>query len=297
MDIRTKITQVDQQNRDGSFRQDIISRLRVGDRLYLEDYTSDRFPYAIGVETRDYELCGFLGERAAKEIIDSETALNDAYVTVDAISSDNNGLLSCAISISRETKQHEPSSTEKANKANPIKQKKRKRSKVLSVITFGILGFLALAVVLSMTLGRDIPTQATKTQVVFDAMRFWEDDNLPISEDALIAMLGQPDSTEEWNDVKPDHTYLIKNLYYGNDTYSIYEGRLRSIQLLDVNIPFSSRGEILGMFGLKHNPSTEAFFSGIAYREYDCGVPSFWVQLMTLDTLNTILITYNELFI
>lgn len=296
MNVRARIMNTDRVNQDGTKRQDILARLQPGDRLYLEDYSSEQFPYAIGVETRDYELCGFLSERAAQEFLERREPLNTYNVYVESIT-DDSGQLNCSVSVSLPTGQPQPAAED--TKKQPTGRKKTKRNKnqkkkrKTGVIVLSVLfAFFALVAVLASQYGDSTPKD--KDVPVFDAMKFWESDGLPIRETALIEMMGPPDSVEEWNDEREDAVYRIKDLYYGNDTYSFYEGRLRSLQLIDAKIPYSSRSAILGMFNLRQTSKSETNYTGVAYRVSNCGVPSFWVQSMDDKHLDIIRIIYND---
>lgn len=99
MSIRAKLLLTDRQNSDGTHRQDVLRRLQVGERLYLEDYASDRFPHAVGVENHNYELCGYLADRIAQEVADSRVPLSEIKTVVSEILRDNNGDLICYASI------------------------------------------------------------------------------------------------------------------------------------------------------------------------------------------------------
>ncbi|MDL2318539.1 DUF5067 domain-containing protein [Eubacteriales bacterium OttesenSCG-928-A19] len=99
MSIRARIMSSNRKNSDGTHRQDIIAGLQPGDRLYLEDYSSEQYPGTIGVETHEYKLCGFLSSRVADEILAQQTPLADIPVTVDDIQEREDGTLSCIITI------------------------------------------------------------------------------------------------------------------------------------------------------------------------------------------------------
>lgn len=66
--IRTKIVGVTFKNSNGTDRQEIISQLRAGERLYLRDMSDARFPEAIGVFNRFGDQCGSIKKELAIEL-------------------------------------------------------------------------------------------------------------------------------------------------------------------------------------------------------------------------------------
>lgn len=66
--IRTKIVGVTFKNSNGTDRQEIISQLRSGERLYLRDMSDARFPEAIGVFNRFGDQCGSIKKELAIEL-------------------------------------------------------------------------------------------------------------------------------------------------------------------------------------------------------------------------------------
>lgn len=149
MNIRTKIANTDRNNRDGSSRQDILSGLRPGDRLYLEDYASEQFPVAIGVETHAYKLCGFLGMNVAQEVLSLRVPLADIAVTVDDLFMEPNGLYTCVIRISSPTAAPRPANgpAPKAAPAKPAKKKARRKTVVWLLAIIAVLAALAVTLV------------------------------------------------------------------------------------------------------------------------------------------------------
>lgn len=61
----------------------------------------------------------------------------------------------------------------------------------------------------------------TKSDVVFDALQYEVKDGKNISEEELVAKLGEPDNIEEWNyTTSYGIFYPIRTLYYGKTEYS-----------------------------------------------------------------------------
>ena len=172
MNIRTKIINTDRNNRDGSSRQDIISLLRPGDQLYLEDYTSDQFPAAIGIETHEYKLCGFLGANIAQDILSHRIPLPEISVIVENLYIDENGLYACVIQISTPaaTTAQPPPAKKTTGPAKPRKTtgKKNRRKSAIGIAV--VIAILAIALAITLFVLRDrqpSPMPQGQTQQAF----------------------------------------------------------------------------------------------------------------------------------
>lgn len=128
-------------------------------------------------------------------------------------------------------------------------------------------------------------------QPAFDALKYVHEDGSGLTEDELVALIGEPDKTEDWtyNNEQPIHT-----LYYGNDTYDFVFERLHRITRYEP-VHYESKGQFLALFGLKKTDKTTVKDTGVWYRAYNCGINDLWLEYGD-EKITTTIITYSTFF-
>lgn len=99
MNIKTHVIGVSRENRDGSNRQQIISRLHNDEEVFLYDAATERNPLAIAVINYDNQLFGFLDKSISRAIRKYTNAIGDIVAYVNDIRPDREGLLQCEIEL------------------------------------------------------------------------------------------------------------------------------------------------------------------------------------------------------
>ena len=138
-------------------------------------------------------------------------------------------------------------------------------------------------------------------KVVFDAMQFVVDDERSITESELIAILGEPESVEEWNykttELGRDMEYPIRSLFYDDNNY---EYMFNNDHLQRINIyketTFADKDDILPMFGLKKYRNTKVKDTGYSYRVSNIDIHDLWLYGVDENTVEGVKISYGDLF-
>lgn len=174
---------------------------------------------------------------------------------------------------------------------------KKKKSGCLIVLVVVIAFFTfatTLAVIFSDKNKSEQSSASVDVKVILDATSFI-DGNRTISESKLIEMKGEPDEIEEWNYKGLTANYPLRTLHYGNYAFHFNSDRLQRISISE-DIPYTSKDDILKMFGLKKYSNSKITDTNAAYRVSNCDVPDFWVQVMDDKKLSEIRISYSTLF-
>lgn len=134
-------------------------------------------------------------------------------------------------------------------------------------------------------------------EVVFDASRFYitEDDAMrPMHEAEVTALLGEPESIDEWNYESVGLQYPIRSLIYddGNYVYEFCNDYLVRIQIFEP-FPYDSKKDFLKMFNLSRYSNTQVTVdNNVSYRVSNCGVVDFWLIDITENEIKTTYLTY-----
>jgi DNA-directed RNA polymerase subunit RPC12/RpoP len=175
------------------------------------------------------------------------------------------------------------------------KPKKKKRGGCFIGLLCAVALFIAVAIAIE-NLERTVKN-TPKPEIILDAMSFYTDDthSATLSEEELVARLGQPDEIEEWKyQMAGNRYYPIRTLIYGNWRYNLTNNKIYSISADDAHIPYASKNDILAMFNLMKYRNSTIVDTGVAYRVDNCGINSLYV-IMTDTELNSIRIKYVEL--
>lgn len=179
------------------------------------------------------------------------------------------------------------------NTINNSTKKGKSNFKTIVIIFFiiGIIGAIVAGIANS-----DV---SSNSKIILDVNQFYNSKGTnTLTEDQLIKLKGKPKDTEKWKyKVSEKKSYSIKTLSYDNgEEYSFYKDHLAWIKI-EREIKFTSKNNILSMFGLKITKDTKKFAdTNYALRYNDCGVASFWVQGIEHNTFNWVKIIFSETF-
>lgn len=146
------------------------------------------------------------------------------------------------------------------NNGEKTKKKPNGCAIIVAILVFG----LAFSFLSAKNIADDV-------DVVFDATKYEHEDGSGLTEDELISMIGEPDSTEDWT---YSNGQTIHTLFYGNNTYDFVFERLHRITLYDV-FPYKYKDQFLTMFNLKKTGKTTVKDTGTWYRAYNCGTMTY----------------------
>ncbi|MDV5093331.1 hypothetical protein R2P79_04370 [Faecalibacterium duncaniae] len=166
------------------------------------------------------------------------------------------------------------------NNGEKTKKKPNGCAIIVAILVFG----LAFSFLSAKNIADDV-------DVVFDATKYEHEDGSGLTEDELISMIGEPDSTEDWT---YSNGQTVHTLFYGNNTYDFVFERLHRITLYDV-FPYKYKDQFLTMFNLKKTGKTTVNDTGTWYRAYNCGINDLWLNYED-DKITTSIITYSTFF-
>ena len=175
---------------------------------------------------------------------------------------------------------------------NTKKGKSTFKTVIIVLFIIGLIGIFVAGVSESENNGN--------SKMILDVNQFYNSKGTnTLTENQLIKLKGKPKDTEKWKyKVSEKKSYSIKTLSYDNgEEYSFYKDHLAWIKI-ERKIKFTSKNNILSMFGLKVTKDTKKFAdTNYALRYNDCGVASFWVQGIEDNTFNWVKIIFSETFI
>ncbi len=180
--------------------------------------------------------------------------------------------------------------------ATPTKKKKKHTVLAALVALFIIVGILSAVLPTS----NDSTEEDVPITKVFDATVFLITENdgtvRPMTEAEVIAELGEPESTEDWNYSYGATEYPVRTLYYqgGNYAYEFYNDQLARIQIY-VPTPFTDKDDIPAMYNLSNGSVTVD--NSATYRVENCGVHDLWCTLGSEGkTIDIAYISYTNFF-
>lgn len=139
--------------------------------------------------------------------------------------------------------------------------------------------------------------EESEYSVIFDAAQFYVEEGgtqRPLHESEVIALLGEPESIDEWNYTTAlGLEYPIRSLSYNNGNY-VYEFNndyLLRIQIFEP-LEYQNRDFFIEMFNLSRYSNTTESDNNVNYRAYNCGVYDLWLMDITDTTIGTSYITY-----
>lgn len=122
-----------------------------------------------------------------------------------------------------------------------------------------------------------ISNDEEKIAPLFNAKAFIGENGIPINEQKLVEMIGQPDRIEEYFFTGLSETaYEIRALYYGNYEYKFCKDVLARISIYEP-ISYNSVDEFNDMFGVEKNSNSVVNNTGSAYRITNCGIHDLWI--------------------
>ena len=167
---------------------------------------------------------------------------------------------------------------------------KKSHTLTIALIIAGVAIVLGLSSMIAA--GNSLSSTDSDVKQVFDAKRFLvEEDGVarPKTMEEVVADLGEPQKSEDWNYQFGASEYPVKSLSYhdGNYVYDFYEGTLARIQIF-IPATFSSKDTIPQMYNLDSGHVVAD--TPAAYRIENCGVHDLWCTYG--DEENTIDIAY-----
>lgn len=174
-------------------------------------------------------------------------------------------------------------------------QQGKKEKKKFPIVPVIIVVAIAIAAIVATSQSQN--SNDTVAQV-FDATRFIVSDGeskRPMTEDELIAEIGQPDSSEDWNFEFNGAQYPVKTLTYhdGGYAYEFNNDQLVRIQIL-VPATFENKEQIPEMYNL--SGGTVITDTPAAYRVENCGVHDLWCTYGEEGTIVSAYISYTNFF-
>ncbi|MDR1193856.1 MAG: hypothetical protein LBK98_06815 [Peptococcaceae bacterium] len=137
-----------------------------------------------------------------------------------------------------------------------------------------------------------------EVEVVFDALDFLNAAGETLSEQELIAKIGEPQEIVEWDfSGENGGKYPIRTLSYEGVLYlyQYYQDSLQRIIILE-EFPYKYMSDILPMFGLRRDSDTAVTVTEFNYLALNCGVREFRVPAMSKSVLKSIYISYGSVF-
>lgn len=179
----------------------------------------------------------------------------------------------------------------------PVQLQSHKTKRGNGCLISVLISICVIAFIVSNSYKSKDNTVSDQTPIVFDAARFWVDENgekRPMHEQEVISLIGEPESIEEWNyKTGIGLQYPIRSLSYNGGKY-IYEFNNDYLLRIQITEPFeyTDRKDFIKMFNLSTYINTTTDDNNINYRAYNCGVADLWLMDITDTTIGTTYITY-----